>query len=76
RSRLALPLAAGVSGMLVPVLLYVAVNAGHGTAGGWGAAMSTDTAFALGALALVGRRMPTALRVLVLTVTVVDDFVA
>ncbi|CAL9378482.1 Na+/H+ antiporter NhaA [Streptomyces sp. enrichment culture] len=76
RSRLTLPLAAGVSGMLVPVLLYLAVNAGQGTAGGWGAAMSTDTAFALGALALVGRRMPAALRVLVLTVTVVDDFVA
>ncbi|MFQ6147105.1 Na+/H+ antiporter NhaA [Streptomyces seoulensis] len=76
RKRLALPLAAGAAGMAVPVGIYLAVNAGHGTAHGWGAAMSTDTAFALGALALVGRRMPAGLRVLILTVTVVDDFLA
>ncbi|MFF3876813.1 Na+/H+ antiporter NhaA [Streptomyces sp. NPDC001978] len=76
RKRLALPLAAGVSGMLVPIAIYLAVNAGHGTAQGWGAAMSTDTAFALGMLAVVGRRMPAGLRVLILTITVVDDFLA
>ncbi|MFF8593865.1 Na+/H+ antiporter NhaA [Streptomyces sp. NPDC015220] len=76
RKRLALPLAAGAAGMAVPVGIYLAVNAGHGTVHGWGAAMSTDTAFALGALALVGRRMPAGLRVLILTVTVVDDFLA
>ncbi|MET8565969.1 Na+/H+ antiporter NhaA [Streptomyces flaveolus] len=76
RKRLALPLAAGTAGMAVPIGIYLAVNAGHGTAHGWGAAMSTDTAFALGALALVGRRMPPGLRVLILTVTVVDDFLA
>jgi Na+/H+ antiporter NhaA len=76
RKRLALPLAAGLSGMLVPVAIYLAVNAGHGTTGGWGAAMSTDTAFALGMLAVVGRRMPAGLRVFILTITVVDDFLA
>ncbi|RZB19279.1 Na+/H+ antiporter NhaA [Streptomyces sp. F001] len=76
RKRLALPVAAGVSGMLVPIALYLAINADHGTMQGWGAAMSTDTAFALGMLAVVGRRMPQGLRVFILTLTVVDDFLA
>lgn len=74
--RIALPVFVGVSGMLVPVAIYLLVNAGHGTAYGWGAAMSTDTAFALGMLALLGRRLPTGLRTFILAVTVVDDFVA
>ncbi|MFJ8855924.1 Na+/H+ antiporter NhaA [Streptomyces sp. NPDC102437] len=76
RKRLALPLAAGVSGMIVPIALYLAINACHGTAQGWGVAMSTDTAFALGLLAVVGRRMPPGLRVFILMLTVVDDFLA
>lgn len=76
RKRTALPLVAGVSGMLVPVGIYLAINNGHGTANGWGAVMSTDTAFALGMLAVVGRRMPPGLRVFLLTITVVDDFLA
>ncbi|MER6977369.1 Na+/H+ antiporter NhaA [Streptomyces carpinensis] len=76
RRRLALPLAAGISGMLVPVAVYLALNAGRGSAHGWGAAMSTDTAFALGVLAVVGRRMPSGLRVFLLTITVVDDFLS
>ncbi|MES4907265.1 MULTISPECIES: Na+/H+ antiporter NhaA [unclassified Streptomyces] len=76
RSRLALPVAAGLSGMLVPIAVYLAINAGHASAQGWGAAMSTDTAFALGILAVVGRRMPSGLRVFILTITVVDDFLA
>ncbi|MFC8830659.1 Na+/H+ antiporter NhaA [Streptomyces sp. NPDC057137] len=74
--RIALPVFVGVSGMLVPVAIYLLVNAGHGTTHGWGAAMSTDTAFALGMLALLGRRLPTGLRTFILAVTVVDDFVA
>ena len=50
-----------------------AFNAGKGTAHGWGVAMSTDTAFALGMLALVGARFPQRLRAFMLTVSVVDD---
>ncbi|WP_330177437.1 Na+/H+ antiporter NhaA [Streptomyces sp. NBC_01498] len=73
---LTLPVIVGISGMLVPVGVYLLVNSGHGTIHGWGAAMSTDTAFALGLLALLGGRLPTALRTFVLAVTVVDDFVA
>ena len=76
RRRLALPFAASIGGILVPVAIYLAVNAGHSSAQGWGVAMSTDTAFALGMLALVGRRFPTRLRAYLLTVTVVDDIVA
>jgi Na+/H+ antiporter NhaA len=76
RRRLALPLVAGVSGMVVPVAVYLAANAGRPSAHGWGAAMSTDTAFALGMLALVGRSFPDRLRAYLLTVTVVDDVVA
>jgi Na+/H+ antiporter NhaA len=76
RRRLALPLAAGLGGMVVPVAIYLAVNAGRSSAQGWGTAMSTDTAFALGMLALVGRRFPARLRAYLLTLTVVDDVVA
>ena len=74
RSRLALPLLAGLGGMLVPIAIYLAINAGRPTAHGWGAAMSTDTAFALGALALAGgSRLPDRVRTYLLTFSVVDD---
>jgi Na+/H+ antiporter NhaA len=76
RRRVALPLAAGIGGMVVPVAIYLAVNAGRPSAHGWGVAMSTDTAFALGLLALVGRRLPDSVRAFLLTVVVVDDVVA
>ncbi|MGI5202363.1 Na+/H+ antiporter NhaA [Spirillospora sp. CA-108201] len=76
RQRFALPLAAGVGGMAVPVAVYLAFNAGGPTAHGWGIAMSTDTAFALGVLALVGRSFPPRLRTYLLTATVVDDVIA
>jgi len=73
RRRMAVPLAAGLGGLVVPVAIYLAVNAGHGSASGWGAAMSTDTAFALGMLALVGPKGAGRLRTYLLTFAVVDD---
>jgi Na+/H+ antiporter NhaA len=76
RRRVALPLLAGVGGMVVPVAIYLALNAGRGSAHGWGTAMSTDTALALGLLALVGTGLPDRLRAFLLTVAVVDDIVA
>jgi Na+/H+ antiporter NhaA len=76
RRRVALPLLAGLGGMFVPVAIYLAINAGHGSIHGWGVAMSTDTALALGLLALVGRGLPERLRAYLLTVAVVDDIVA
>ncbi|WP_314172652.1 Na+/H+ antiporter NhaA [Streptomyces winkii] len=76
RRRVTLPALAGVGGMIVPVAIYLALNTGHASAQGWGAAMSTDTAFALGMLALVGPRFPRRLRAFMLTFTVVDDVIA
>ncbi|HZX98098.1 MAG TPA: Na+/H+ antiporter NhaA [Dermatophilaceae bacterium] len=76
RRRTVLPVTAGIVGMTVAVLLYLVVNAGESSARGWGVAMSTDTAFALGMLALIGPRFPERLRAFLLTVVVIDDMVA
>ncbi len=73
RSRLALPVAVGLAGMVVPIAIFLIANAGRPTEHAWGAAMATDTAFALGALALVGRRLPDRIRTYLLTFSVVDD---
>jgi Na+/H+ antiporter NhaA len=75
RQRLALPVIAALGGMAGAVLIYLAFNAGGPGARGWGAAMSTDTAFALGVLALVARGAER-LRVRLLTILVIDDLVA
>jgi Na+/H+ antiporter NhaA len=75
RQRLAIPALAALGGMSIAVLIYLLFNAGGAGADGWAAAMSTDTAFALGALALVARGAER-LRVRVLTVVIVDDLVA
>ena len=75
RQRVALPLVAAIGGLTVPVLIYLAFNAGGAGADGWGAAMSTDTAFALGVLALVAPGA-TRLRLRLLTLVVIDDLVA
>jgi Na+/H+ antiporter NhaA len=76
RRRLALPMVAALGGAFGAVAIYLAINAGRPSAHGWGVAMSTDTAFALGLLALVGPRFPDRLRAFLLTVAVVDDVVA
>ncbi|HVD29803.1 MAG TPA: Na+/H+ antiporter NhaA [Mycobacteriales bacterium] len=76
RRRFVLPFVAGLVGMLLPVTIYLAINAGRSSAHGWGIAMSTDTALALGLLALLGRDIPDRMRVFVLTVFVVDDLAA
>jgi Na+/H+ antiporter NhaA len=73
RSRFVLPGTAGVVGLIIPALIYLAVNHGGPAAHGWGVAISTDTALALGVLALLGRRVPDQVRVFVLTIFVVDD---
>jgi Na+/H+ antiporter NhaA len=73
RRRFVLPATAGLVGLIIPALIYLAVNHGGPAAHGWGAAISTDTALALGVLALLGRRVPDQVRVFVLTIFVVDD---
>ncbi len=75
RRRITIPLVAAVGGMALPIMIYLAFNAGGSGANGWGAAMSTDTAFALGVLALVAPS-GTRLRVRLLTLAIVDDLVA
>jgi NhaA family Na+:H+ antiporter len=73
RRRAALPIVAALGGMLAPALLFLALNVGGPAARGWGVPMATDIAFAVGVLSLLGKRVPPALRVLLLTLAVVDD---
>jgi len=69
----ALPAVAAVGGMVVPALLYVAFNGGGAGADGWGIPMATDIAFAVGVVALLGNRVPSAMKVFLLTLAIVDD---
>lgn len=71
--RAALPLVAALGGMLVPAAIFASLNHGLATSRGWGIPMATDIAFAVGVLALLGRRVPPALRVLLLALAVIDD---
>jgi Na+/H+ antiporter NhaA len=73
RRRVAVPVLAALGGMALPALIYLAFNAGGPNADGWGVVMPTDTAFALGMLALLGRNLPARLRVFVLTLVIADD---
>ena len=72
----ALPVAAALGGMLVPAMLYAVVAMVRGdalAAAGWGIPMATDIAFALGLLAILGKRVPTTLKVFLATLAIVDD---
>lgn len=73
RRVVALPVVAAVGGMVVPALIYLAINAGGDGAHGWAIAMPTDIAFTLGIVALASRRAPAGLRSFVLTLAIVDD---
>ncbi|WP_307861566.1 Na+/H+ antiporter NhaA [Nocardioides xinjiangensis] len=76
RRRVVVPLVAGVTGMLVPAAVFLALNPTGEQAAGWGAVIGTDTAFLLGVMALVGPAVSTQLRIFLLTLTVIDDIVA
>ena len=69
----ALPIIAAVGGMAVPALLYAAVVGGGDGGSGWGIPMATDIAFAVGAIGLLGRRIPSPARLFLLTLAIVDD---
>lgn len=71
------PAVAAVGGMVVPALIYVAINlARNGSLAGWAVPTATDIAFAVAVLAIVGRGLPNALRAFLLTLAVVDDLLA
>jgi NhaA family Na+:H+ antiporter len=73
RKAAMLPLVAAVGGMVVPALVFLAVIGGGEGGRGWGIPMATDVAFALGALAALGRRVPVGLVAFLLGVAVIDD---
>jgi NhaA family Na+:H+ antiporter len=77
-ARAAVPIVAAVGGMAAPALLYVVINAAHpdGRLVGWAIPAATDIAFALAVLAVVGSFLPTALRLFLLTLAIVDDLLA
>ncbi len=72
-AKAAVPIAAAVGGMVVPAALYLAISGGGDPSAGWGIPMATDVAFALGALALLGPRIPHELKVMLLALAIVDD---
>ena len=73
RSRALVPVVAAVAGLLVPAGIFLLINSSGENAHAWGVVISTDTAFLVGALALVGPKFPARLRVFLLTLAVVDD---
>lgn len=76
RKRVTVAVLGGIGGMLLPAAIFLAITAGSGNEHGWGIVIATDTAFLLGALAIVGPKFPTQLRVFLLTLAIVDDIVA
>jgi NhaA family Na+:H+ antiporter len=76
RSKAIMPLIAALGGVLVPGLIYVSLNAGGAGADGWAIPMATDIAFAVAVLALLGKRIPPGVRLLLLSVAIIDDVIA
>lgn len=72
----ALPILAAIGGAVVPALIYVAFNVGTETQHGWGIPMATDIAFALAVISMLGKRVPTSLKIFLAALAIVDDLLA
>ena len=71
-----LPLGAALGGVLMPALIYTLLNHGTAAASGWAVPTATDIAFAVGVLALLGKSIPSGVRILLLALAIIDDIVA
>jgi NhaA family Na+:H+ antiporter len=76
RSKAVMPLIAALGGVLLPGLIYISLNAGGEGADGWAIPMATDIAFAVAVLALLGKRIPAGVRLLLLSIAIIDDVIA
>lgn len=76
RSKAMLPVVAAVGGVMLPGLIFTALNAGGEGADGWAIPMATDIAFAVAVLALLGKRVPSGVRLLLLSIAIIDDVIA
>lgn len=76
RRKAALPVIAAFGGVILPALIFMAFNAGGEFVDGWAIPMATDIAFAVAVLALLGPRIPAGVRLLLLTIAIVDDVIA
>ncbi len=71
--RASVPIAGAIGGMLAPALIYFVLNPSPPASAGWGVPMATDIAFAVGVMSLLGRRVPAAMRILLLALAIIDD---
>ncbi|PVH24251.1 Na+/H+ antiporter NhaA [Sphingobacterium corticibacter] len=74
--KASLPILCAIGGAIVPALIYLSLNSGTITEGGWGIPMATDIAFALAVINILGKRIPASLKIFLAALAIVDDLIA